>query len=138
MQTFQSLPPRPPVLLIDDSPTVRKIIEVALRRAGYEVTAYEDPEEALGALKRGEIPAPALAIVDVGLPKLDGYDVIRLLRASPQFQQLPVIVVSARDGILDRIKARLVGANAYLVKPFKERDLRALVQQYAPIAPQQP
>lgn len=138
MQTFQSLPPRPQVLLIDDSPTVRKIIEVALRRAGYEVTAYEDPVEALGALVRGEVPAPALAIVDVGLPRLDGYDVIRQVRAHPQFQHLPIIVISARDGILDRIKARLVGANAYLVKPFKERDLRALVQQYAPNSPQQP
>ena len=138
MQTLQSLPPRPPVLLIDDSPTVRKIIEVTLRRVGYEVTAYADPVEALGALKRGEIPAPALAIVDVGLPKLDGYDVIRLLRASPQFQHLPIIVVSARDGILDRIKARLVGANEYLVKPIKMQDLRALVQQYAPHSPQQP
>ena len=128
----------PQVLVIDDSEVVRTIIKVSLGRIGYEVTAYADPLEALQALAGGEVPRIAVAIVDLGLPRLDGYDVIRLVRADARFQHLPIIVVSARDGVLARMKARLVGANEFLTKPFKEQALRALVRKHAPLPPRRP
>ena len=120
----------PSIVLIDDSLIVRKIVETWLRREGYQVTSYEDPVPALQDLKQAAQTAPPdLLIVDIGLPHMDGYDVIRLIRSNDAFQRTPIVVLSRRDGVWDRLKARLAGANDYITKPFKTQELTAVVQK---------
>lgn len=73
---------------------------------------------------------PELVIVDLGLPKLDGYEIIRLLKARPALENTVLVILSARDGILNRIKGRLVGAHAYLTKPFRTQTILEVIQMH--------
>lgn len=123
------------VVLIDDSPTIRKIVEVALHRAGYEVDTYADPVEALQTLAQEQRPPPALLLIDLGLPGMDGLEVIGVCRAHPRLASLPIVVVTARGGVLQRLKARWAGAQGYITKPFKEVELLAVVRQYQSTSP---
>lgn len=117
------------IVVIDDSLTVRKVLETGLGRAGYDVTCYADPAEALRNLLDPSKPAPDLLLVDIGLPKIDGFEVLRYIRANKCYTSVPMYVISNRDGVLDRVKARLAGANGYIVKPFKIQEVVALLQQ---------
>jgi len=115
-------------MVIDDSLVIRKILETCLRRVGYEVKSFPDGVEALCWLNTGDARLPDLIVVDLGLPKLDGYEVIRLLKARPNLKHTTLVILSRRDGIIDRLKGRLVGAHAYLTKPFKTDQLVAVIR----------
>src|SRR6266487_6720526 len=107
------------VMVIDDSPTVRKILEVSLRREGLEVVSYPDGIEALRAVTDQQIERlPDLVILDIDLPKMNGYEIARYLRTKPQWSRTVIIILSRHDGVIDRLKARLAGTQAYLTKPF--------------------
>ena len=121
-------------MVVDDSPTIRKIVETCLKRAGFEVTCYPDGVAALKALVTQEHLLPDLIILDVNLPKMDGYQFARTLKQKRQFAALVILMLSGRDGILDRLKGRLAGASAYLTKPFKSRDLVDLVNTLLGVA----
>ena len=97
------------VVIIDDSMVVRKIVETTFRRAGIDCTSYPDGIEALQALKDWQDDLPDLIFLDIGLPNLDGYDVLRLLKTSSHFDRTAVIMLSARDGILDRPRSHRGG-----------------------------
>ncbi len=119
------------VMIIDDSLVVRKIVETAMRRAGISCTSYQDGVEALQALKQQQdiqAPLPDLIFLDIGLPRLDGYDVLRLLKTSSRFDQTPIVILSAHDGVLDRVKSRLAGARGHINKPFKIQELMSAVR----------
>jgi len=118
------------VMVIDDSLVVRTILDTCLRRAGYEVKCFEDGLKSLGWLNTREARIPDLIFVDLGLPRLDGYEVIRLLRLRPALENTILVILSARDGILDRIKGRLVGAHAYLTKPFRTQTILEAVRMH--------
>ena len=118
------------IIVIDDSLTIRKILSVCLRRADYEVRCFEDGLQALGWLNTSEARIPDLAIVDLGLPKLDGYEIIRMLKARPALDHTVLVILSARDGILDRVKGRLAGAHAYLTKPFRTQTILEVIQMH--------
>ena len=122
------------VMVIDDALVVRAILDTCLRRAGYEVKRFPDGVEALRWLTKPEGCIPALVLVDLGLPKLDGYDLIRLLKAKPAFERTVVVIISRRDGVLDRIKGRLAGAHAYVTKPFTTQTIIARVQEHLGVA----
>src|SRR5215469_16148496 len=98
------------VVVIDDSVVVRKIVEIILGRCGITCMSYQDGYEALKAFKTGEDYIPDLIFLDIGLPKIDGYDLLRLMKTSPQFDHTSVVMLSGRDGVLDRLKSRLAGA----------------------------
>lgn len=118
------------IMVVDDSLIVRKILETSLRRAGYEVECFEDGVEALRSLQASERQRlPDLVILDIMLPHLDGYDVTILLRRHPALSRIAVVMLSRRDGIVDRLKGRLAGANAYLVKPFRTEDVIQAVRE---------
>ncbi len=120
------------VMILDDSPTICRILEVALRRQGHQVISFQQPVLALHALFRTkEVPFPDLLFVDLILPRLNGFQVIQFLRNHPESRHIPIIVISRRDGLMDHLKARLVGANEYVTKPFKIQDIVALVQRYS-------
>ena len=121
---------QPLIMVIDDSQVIRTILNVCLRRAGYEVRCFEDGVQALGWLNTAQARIPDLIFVDLGLPKLDGYEIIRLLKAKPALESTALVILSQRDGILDRLKGRLAGAHAYLTKPCKIQTILETVQMY--------
>jgi two-component system response regulator MprA len=108
------------VLVVDDEPAVRRALERALRLDSYDVALAADGEEALDALAAK--PADAV-ILDVAMPRLDGLEVCRRLRQSGD--RTPVLMLTARDAIDDRVQGLDVGADDYLVKPFALRELQA-------------
>ncbi len=118
------------VMVIDDSPTVRKIIETCLKREGFAVAAFADGIEALQSLTHPQARIPDLVVLDIGLPKMDGYEVARRLKTKPQFSNTIIIMLSRRDGIIDRLKGRLAGAREYLIKPFKTQDFINVIESY--------
>ncbi len=88
------------VMVIDDSLVIRKIVETCLRRAGYEVKCFPDGVEALCWLNTTEACIPDLVIVDLGLPKLDGYQVMQQIKARPVLERTRLVILSRRDGVL--------------------------------------
>ncbi len=118
------------VMVIDDSATVRKIIETCLGREGLEVKGFADGVEAMRWLTQPEAKIPDLVVLDINLPKVDGYEVARRLKTKPQFANTVIIMLSRRDGMIDRLKGRLVGAKDYITKPFKTQDVISIIQSH--------
>ncbi|WP_210493473.1 response regulator transcription factor [Patulibacter sp. SYSU D01012] len=113
----------PQVLVVDDEPALVTALERALRLDGHEVRVATDGEEALDRLAR---TTPDLVILDVMMPRMDGLEVCRRLRAAGD--RVPVLMLTARDGVDDRVDGLDAGADDYLTKPFALRELRARVR----------
>ena len=105
------------LLVVDDEPAVRRILETRLRMAGYTVILAADGEEALSQFYRQQ---PDLVVLDVMLPKLDGFGVCRQIRAE---STVPIIIVSALDNTSEKVAGLELGADDYLPKPFAPREL---------------
>jgi two-component system, OmpR family, response regulator MprA len=108
------------VLVVDDEPGVRSALERALALDHHDVRLAEDGQEALDALAAGAVDA---IVLDVGMPRVDGLEVCRRLRAAGD--RTPVLMLTARDAIDDRVDGLDAGADDYLVKPFALRELQA-------------
>ena len=120
-----SEPAAPTVLVADDEPDVRELVAYRLRRSGYEVVEAGDGQEALElALDR----LPSLAVLDVMMPKLDGYELTRRLRAEETTRDMPVILLTARAQEADIARGFEAGADDYLRKPFNPDELVARVR----------
>lgn len=111
------------ILVVEDDRSVRAALDRALRAQGFEVTAVA---EGLSALRAVEVEEPALVILDLGLPGMDGLSVCRRLRSDGDDR--PILVLTARDGVEDRVTGLDVGADDYLVKPFALEELLARVR----------
>lgn len=121
-------PAKPPrIVCIDDSTTVRKAVETNLSHHGYEATSISNPLRALSLVFQLK---PDLILCDISMPELDGYEICAMLRKSTAFRQTPIIMLTGRDGFIDRVRARMVGATDYLTKPFGESELLTLVERY--------
>lgn len=107
------------VLVIDDSLTVRKILETSLLRAGFAASSFPDGIQAMQALTEGRVPIPDAIILDIGLPKMDGFAVARALKRQRAFKRAIIIMLSGHDSYIDKLRGRLAGANTYLTKPFQ-------------------
>jgi twitching motility two-component system response regulator PilG len=118
------------VMVIDDSTTVRKIIETCLGRQGFWVLGFPDGVEAMRWLMEPTSRVPDLVLLDIGLPKMDGYEVARRLKVKPQFSNTVIVMLSRRDGMIDRLKGRLAGAKDYITKPFKTQDIISITESY--------
>ncbi len=117
------------VLVIDDSSTIRRTAEIFLSQAGYRVMLADDGFDALA--KVGDLH-PDLIFCDILMPRLDGYQTCALLKKSPHFSAIPVIMLSSRDGVFDRSRGRLVGAQDHLAKPFTREALLKAVAACLP------
>jgi twitching motility two-component system response regulator PilG len=123
---------RPIIWVIDDSPTIRKIVAMTLRRESGEVIEYAEPLQVFKDVRRGRHPLPDVVLVDLLLPHIHGYRLIQFLRSRKPTNQMAIIVITRLDGAFPKLMARLAGANAYLPKPFTTQQLIALVMEYSP------
>jgi twitching motility two-component system response regulator PilG len=117
----------PRVLLVDDSRTVRKIVEMTLWREGIEVVTARDGLDALTAVADTQ---PDLMLLDILLPRTDGYQVCQVVRHHQDYRDLPIVLLSSKDGVVDRIRGRLAGATDYISKPFDPAELVWTVKRY--------
>jgi len=114
------------VLIVDDDPFIRKLIETTLEDVGgVRVVEAGDGQEALAVADREH---PDLVLLDVMMPRLDGIEACRRLRAKPDTADVPVVMLTASDRFEDRAKAAAAGADRYLRKPFSPLDLLRLVE----------
>jgi two-component system, OmpR family, phosphate regulon response regulator PhoB len=117
---------RPVILCADDDVDILSLVSLRLERAGYEVVRAEDGERAVAAARERR---PALAVLDVMMPKLTGYEVLAAVRADPSLRGMKVILLSARVQEADVHEGLDAGADAYLAKPFKAPELLERVNE---------
>ncbi len=117
----------PRVLVVDDSPTVRKLVSMTLQRSGYEVVHAADGMEALSKVHNER---PDLILLDVTMPHLDGLKVCRVVKSVDSTQSIPIIFLSGKDGFLDKVRGRTAGAADYLAKPLDPVLLLRVLQKH--------
>ncbi|MBV8821798.1 MAG: response regulator [Ktedonobacteraceae bacterium] len=117
----------PTVLVVDDSPTVRKIIQMTLQREHIRVVTAGD---GLSALTSVADETPALILLDIQLPRMDGYHICQIIRKNLQFRQIPIIMLSGKDGLFDKMRGKLSGSTEYLTKPFDSAELIQTVKKH--------
>jgi two-component system phosphate regulon response regulator PhoB len=127
------------ILVVDDEPDARELIEVNLKGAGFEVLTAADGRQ---ALQKARANLPALVLLDVMLPEVDGLEVCKSLRHDPKTAFIPIIMLTARAAEIDRVVGLELGADDYITKPFSPRELvlrvkNLLKRQAAPLEPAQ-
>jgi chemosensory pili system protein ChpA (sensor histidine kinase/response regulator) len=113
-------PSAPVVMVVDDSLTVRKITSRLLEREGYQVLTAKDGIDALEQLRD---TLPAVMLVDIEMPRMDGFDLTRNVRGDPRTKNVPIIIISSRTAEKHRSVATALGVNAFLGKPYQESEL---------------
>lgn len=119
------------VMLVDDSRTIRSLGTEILERLGCHVMPSTD---GFHCIAHALDYMPDLFLIDVVMPRLNGYQTIQLIRQKPQFQSTPLIMLSSRDGIFDIARGKSAGATDYITKPFSEADIRKALAYCDPSA----
>jgi twitching motility two-component system response regulator PilG len=114
------------VLVIDDSNTIRRSAEIFLKQGGHEVVLAEDGFDALSKVNDYE---PHLIFCDILMPRLDGYQTCAIIKRNAKFADVPIVMLSSKDGVFDKARGRMVGSQDYLTKPFTKDQLLQTVQQ---------
>ncbi len=114
------------ILVVEDEPNIVLSLQFLMKQAGFDVRVANDGE---AALKEVEDRAPDLILLDVMIPKRDGYDVCQTIRANPAWTDIYIIMLTAKGRDVDREKGISLGANDYVTKPFSTRDLTEKVKQ---------
>ena len=117
------------VFIAEDEPNILESLSFLLGREGWEVTSALDGDSALEQLNDGDLPD--VVILDIMLPHRNGFEILRQLRASPRTRELPVIVLTAKGQEKDRKTAEEIGANAFVTKPFSNKDVVDQVRRLA-------
>src|SRR5262245_17162044 len=115
------------VLVTDDSSTIRRSAQLFLKQTGCEVILAEDGFEALGKIVEHQ---PHIIFLDIMMPRLDGYQTCSVVKRNRRFGVTPVIMLSGQDGIFDRARGKLVGADEYLTKPFTKESLLGAMRKH--------
>ena len=113
------------VLVIDDSNTIRRSAEIFLKQGGHDVLLAEDGFDALSKVNDYE---PDLIFCDILMPRLDGYQTCAIIKRNARFSDVPIVMLSSKDGIFDKARGRMVGSQDYLTKPFSKDQLLQTVQ----------
>jgi twitching motility two-component system response regulator PilG len=119
------------ILVIDDSNTIRRSAEIFLKQGGYDVVLAEDGFDALAKVNDYE---PQLIFCDILMPRLDGYQTCAIIKRNQKFHTVPVVMLSSKDGVFDKARGRMVGAQDYLTKPFTKDQLLQAVQQFGVVS----
>ena len=115
------------VMVVDDSVAIRKFVMFALRAQGLTVVTAQDGMEALEKLAHTPVD---LVVTDLNMPKLDGYGLVRAIRADREYAELPVIILSSLADERDKAEGFRLGANSYLVKPFDQKRIQYEIAKY--------
>lgn len=115
------------VVVIDDSKTIRRTAETLLKKAGCEVITATDGFESLSKVMEHQ---PNIIFVDIMMPRLDGYQTCALIKNNPAFKKIPVVMLSSKDGLFERARSRIVGAEHYMTKPFTREELLNTIKTY--------
>ncbi len=118
------------VLVVDDEPDLRLLVRMTLEGGGYTVAEATTAREALRLVEEVH---PGLILLDIRLPDADGFDVLRSLRESEDFAEVPVVMMSAHSSPPTLRKAEVIGSHDYLIKPFKYDDLLGLAHKHLPL-----
>lgn len=116
------------VMVIDDSKTIRRTAETLLKKVGCAVVTADDGFEALAKIADQR---PHIIFVDIMMPRLDGYQTCSLIKRNQDFKKTPVIMLSSKDGLFDKARGRIVGAEEYLTKPFTKEELLGAIRRHA-------
>lgn len=114
------------IVCIDDSKTVQRQVKMTLETAGYQVMGIIDPTFALRKLS---LQQPVVIFMDINMPNINGYDLCSMLRKSQKFKEIPIVMLTGRDGMIDRVRAKLAGATDYLTKPCDPNKLIELAKR---------
>jgi twitching motility two-component system response regulator PilG len=115
------------ILVVDDSPTVLKLVGMALERQGHAVLIAANPLQALARLDEA---VPDLILLDITMPHMDGFQLCKLIKANPQTAGVPVVMLSGKDGLFDKVRGRLAGAVDHVAKPFDPAVLVQAVERH--------
>lgn len=115
------------ILIVDDEPDIVEALQVRLEQENYECLTACDGN---GGLELARVQKPDLIILDIMLPNLDGYKVCRLLKFQKELQRIPIIMLTARDKVEDRLLGEQTGADYYMTKPFSMDELVATIKQF--------
>ena len=115
------------ILVVEDSSTTRKVIAVTLSQKGYDIIEAGDGLEALSKLNEVR---PDLILLDIILPKMDGYKILSIIKENPEFGDIPVIMLTSKNGILNKVKGKVSGSAAYLTKPFDPSQLVQTIERH--------
>ena len=115
------------VLVIDDSNTIRRTAETLLAKVGCDVSTSSDAFDTLAKIVDIK---PDIIFVDIMMPRLDGYQTCALIKNNPDYKATPVIMLSSKDGLFDKAKGRIVGADDYLTKPFGRAELIDVLERH--------
>lgn len=115
------------ILVVEDSPTIRKVITITLKRSGYDIVEAKDGLEALSRISEG---APNLILLDVILPKMDGFKILSLIKGNKELKAIPVIMLTSKDGFINKVKGKVAGAAAYLTKPFDPKKMIGEIEKH--------
>jgi twitching motility two-component system response regulator PilG len=116
------------VLVVDDSNTIRRSAEIFLKQGGHDVLLAEDGFDALAKVNDYQ---PNLIFCDILMPRLDGYQTCAIIKRNAKFAGVPVVMLSSKDGVFDKARGRMAGAQDYLTKPFSKDQLLSAVLQFA-------
>jgi twitching motility two-component system response regulator PilG len=120
------------ILVVDDSPTIRKLVGLTMQKNGFRVVEAGDGNEALERIQ--EEGNPDLILLDINMPGMDGYTLCKQIRQNPATAKIPVIMLSGRDGFFDKMRGKMAGSDHYLTKPFQPDVLVKTVREYCPAA----
>jgi DNA-binding response OmpR family regulator len=115
----------PRVLIVEDEPNIVLSLEILLRRAGYETASTADGEAALELIRQTR---PDVVLLDIMLPKLNGYEVCRVVKSDPTLSSIPVIMLTAKGQEVEILKGLELGASAYIAKPFGNAEVLEAVR----------
>ena len=115
------------VMVVDDSKTIRRTAETLLKKEGCEVFTATDGFEALAVIAENK---PEIIFIDIMMPRLDGYQTCALIKHNQEFRDVPVIMLSSKDGLFDRARGRIVGSEQYLTKPFTREELLEAIKRH--------
>ena len=118
------------VLVIDDSNTIRRSAEIFLKQGGHDVVLADDGFDALAKVNDYQ---PDVIFCDILMPRLDGYQTCAIIKRNARFSAVPVVMLSSKDGVFDKARGRMVGAQDYLTKPFTKDQLLQAVQQFGAV-----
>jgi DNA-binding response OmpR family regulator len=118
------------ILVVDDDPKIVRVVEINLTQEGYRVRTAADGEEALAAVAQER---PDLVLLDVMMPRMDGFETLKRLKADPASADIPVVMLTARAQDEDVFEGYGTGAQWYLTKPFAPEELRRVVRHLLPV-----